>query len=81
MFSFYTEASVDLADRPELMAAMVEANFMYVFLGIESPSAEALKSTKKFQNLRKDNLEQIRDHSGKRALGAGRFHRGVRFGR
>jgi len=60
VFSFYTEASVDLADRPELMAAMVEANFMYVFLGIESPSAEALKSTKKFQNLRKDNLEQIR---------------------
>jgi len=60
VFSFYTEASVDLADRPDLMAAMVEANFMYVFLGIESPSAEALKSTKKFQNLRKDNLEQIR---------------------
>jgi radical SAM superfamily enzyme YgiQ (UPF0313 family) len=59
-FSFYTEASVDLADRPELMAAMVEANFMYVFLGIESPSPEALKSSKKFQNLRKDNLEQIR---------------------
>ncbi len=60
VFSFYTEASVDLADRPDLMAAMVEANFMYVFLGIESPSAEALKATKKFQNLRKDNLEQIR---------------------
>lgn len=60
VFSFYTEASVDLADRPELMAAMVEANFMYVFLGIESPSAEALKSTKKFQNLRRDNLTQIR---------------------
>ncbi|HVW86810.1 MAG TPA: B12-binding domain-containing radical SAM protein [Bryobacteraceae bacterium] len=60
VFSFYTEASVDLADRPELMAAMVEANFMYVFLGIESPSGEALKSMKKFQNLRKDNLEQIR---------------------
>jgi radical SAM superfamily enzyme YgiQ (UPF0313 family) len=60
VFSFYTEASVDLADRPELMAAMVQANFMYVFLGIESPSAEALKSTRKFQNLRKDNLQQIR---------------------
>lgn len=59
VFSFYTEASVDLADRPDLMAAMVEANFMYVFLGIESPSAEALKATKKFQNLRRDNLEQI----------------------
>jgi radical SAM superfamily enzyme YgiQ (UPF0313 family) len=60
VFSFYTEASVDLADRPELMASMVEANFMYVFLGIESPSPEALKSTKKFQNLRKDSLTQIR---------------------
>ena len=59
-FSFYTEASIDLADRPELLAAMVEANFMYVFIGIETPSAEALKESKKFQNLRKDNLQQIR---------------------
>jgi radical SAM superfamily enzyme YgiQ (UPF0313 family) len=59
-FSFYTQASVDLAERPELMQAMVAANFMYVFLGIESPSAEALKGSKKFQNLRKDNLEQVR---------------------
>ena len=59
-FSFYTEASIDLADRPELLAAMVEANFMYVFIGIETPSAEALKESKKFQNLRKDNVEQIR---------------------
>ena len=37
-FSFYTEASIDLADRPELLAAMVEANFMCVFIGIETPS-------------------------------------------
>jgi radical SAM superfamily enzyme YgiQ (UPF0313 family) len=59
-FSFYTEASIDLADRPDLLAAMVEANFMYVFIGIETPSAEALKSSKKFQNLRKNNLEQVR---------------------
>ena len=59
-FSFYTEASVDLADRPELMSAMVAANFMYVFLGIETPSEEALKGSKKFQNLRRDILEQVR---------------------
>jgi radical SAM superfamily enzyme YgiQ (UPF0313 family) len=59
-FSFYTEASIDLADRPELLAAMVEANFMYVFIGIETPSAEALKESRKFQNLRSNNLEQIR---------------------
>jgi radical SAM superfamily enzyme YgiQ (UPF0313 family) len=59
-FSFYTEASIDLADRSELLAAMVEANFMYVFIGIETPSSEALKESKKFQNLRRDNLQQIR---------------------
>ncbi len=59
-FSFYTEASIDLADRPELLAAMVQANFMYVFIGIETPSSDALKESHKFQNLRRDNLQQIR---------------------
>jgi len=39
---------------------MVEANFLQVFIGIETPSAEALKESRKFQNLRRDNLEQIR---------------------
>ena len=59
-FSFYTEASIDLADRPDLMAAMVEANFMYVFIGIETPSGEALRESRKFQNLRSNNVEQVR---------------------
>lgn len=59
-FSFYTEASIDLADRPDLLAAMVEANFMYVFIGIETPSADALRESHKFQNLRRDNLQQVR---------------------
>jgi len=59
-FSFYTEASINLAARPDLIAAMVEANFMYVFIGIETPSAEALKETHKFQNLKGDLLEHIK---------------------
>src|SRR6185437_11415532 len=60
-FSFYTEASLNLADRPELMDAMVAANFMYVFIGIETPSADALKESHKFQNLRSnDNVAQVR---------------------
>ena len=60
-FSFYTEASLNLAALPELMDAMVEANFMYVFIGIETPSAEALKETHKFQNLRStNNVQQVR---------------------
>ncbi len=59
-FSFYTEASIDLADKTELLSAMVDANFMYVFIGIETPSSEALKESRKFQNLRSDNLKQVR---------------------
>jgi radical SAM superfamily enzyme YgiQ (UPF0313 family) len=58
--AFYTEASMDLAQRPALMQAMVKANFLYVFVGIESPSKEALTETKKFQNLRLDPVESIR---------------------
>jgi hypothetical protein len=39
---------------------MVAANFMYVFIGIETPSSEALKESRKFQNLRKNNVDQVR---------------------
>jgi radical SAM superfamily enzyme YgiQ (UPF0313 family) len=56
---FYTEASIDLAQKPELIDAMVKANFFYVFIGIESPSPKALAEAKKFQNLRRDPLESV----------------------
>jgi radical SAM superfamily enzyme YgiQ (UPF0313 family) len=56
----YTEASIDLAQRAELIKAMVDANFFYVFIGIESPSPKSLAEAKKFQNLRRDPLESIR---------------------
>ena len=70
-FAFYVEASIDLADRPELPSAMVEANFVYVFIGIETPSAEALKGCRKYQNLRGDNYGQILriQQSGLRVMG------------
>jgi radical SAM superfamily enzyme YgiQ (UPF0313 family) len=51
--SFFTEASLDLAEEPELRQLMVDANFLAVFVGIESPSEESLRETKKFQNVRK----------------------------
>ena len=35
--TFFTEASIDLADDPELLDLMVEANFIATFIGIESP--------------------------------------------
>ena len=58
-FAFFTEASLDLAQRPELLEAMVEGNFFAVFIGIESPSKESLRETKKYQNLRSDPLEAV----------------------
>ncbi len=51
-FDLYTEASLDLAGEPALVSAMVEAGFTAVFLGIESPSPEALAEAHKSQNLR-----------------------------
>jgi len=50
-FYFGTEASVNLADDVDLMDQMAAADFMWVFLGIETPSAEGLKETHKFQNV------------------------------
>ena len=50
--TFFTEASIDLADDPELMRLMVEANIITVFVGIESPNEASLRETKKFQNVR-----------------------------
>ena len=50
--TLFTEASIDLADDTELLDLMVEANFIATFVGIESPSEEALRETKKFQNVR-----------------------------
>ena len=37
-FAFFTEASIDLAQRPALLQTMVRANFFAVFVGIETPA-------------------------------------------
>ncbi len=52
-----TEASIDLADDPELMELMYRANFRSVFIGIESPRLESLREARKYQNIRGDSLE------------------------
>ena len=65
-FTFYTEASVNLADDSELLRMMKEAGFIRVFLGIETPVEESLKETQKLQNTRRSMLESVRriQHSG-----------------
>jgi radical SAM superfamily enzyme YgiQ (UPF0313 family) len=51
-----TEASIDLADDPELLELMYRANFRSVFIGIETPRPASLQEAKKLQNLRGDSL-------------------------
>ncbi len=58
-FSFLTEASVDLAQDEELLDLMVECDFHWVFLGIETPDQDSLALTKKFQNTRDPLSEAI----------------------
>ncbi len=58
-FRFDTEASVDLAQDPELMELMVECGFAAVFLGIETPDEDSLQLTKKFQNTRNSLVESV----------------------
>lgn len=58
-FHLNTEASVDLAQDPELLDLMVECNFNAVFLGIETPDEGSLALTKKFQNTRDPLTESV----------------------
>ena len=53
--TFITEASLDLADDEDMMELMDLANIRSVFVGIETPNEDALKETKKTQNLRGHN--------------------------
>ena len=50
--TFFTEASLDLADDEELMQLMIDCNIQTVFIGIESPNEASLRETKKIQNVR-----------------------------
>ncbi|HEX3109452.1 MAG TPA: radical SAM protein, partial [Thermoanaerobaculia bacterium] len=64
-FRFGTEASLNLAQDEELMTLMHQANFQWVFIGIESPDEESLRETLKLQNTREDmqtSLHKIYQH-------------------
>jgi len=59
-FTFFTEASMNLADDVELLQMMKDAGFTRVFLGIETPVEESLKEAQKLQNTRRSLLESVR---------------------
>jgi radical SAM superfamily enzyme YgiQ (UPF0313 family) len=69
--SFLTEASINLADDSELCALMVEAGFKKVFVGIETPSLEALAECHKRQNQSRNLEDSVRtlQRSGLEVMG------------
>lgn len=58
-FTFFTEASMNLADDEELLRLMKEARFTRVFLGIETPVEASLKEAQKLQNTRRSLLDSV----------------------
>jgi radical SAM superfamily enzyme YgiQ (UPF0313 family) len=58
-YLFYTEASLNLADDMPLLEAMSKANFLFVFIGIETPDPKLLKTTLKVQNIPGNTLEKL----------------------
>ncbi len=59
-FFFGTEVTVNLADDKELMELLFDANFIWVFMGIETPSNESLKETRKIQNMKGSLVDKVK---------------------
>jgi radical SAM superfamily enzyme YgiQ (UPF0313 family) len=47
---FACEATLNIAKQPEILSLMREASFLGLFVGIETPEADALKAMRKDQN-------------------------------
>jgi radical SAM superfamily enzyme YgiQ (UPF0313 family) len=58
-FYFTTEASLNLADDEDLLQLMKDADFRYVFLGIETPDNDTLALNNKSQNVNKSIKEAV----------------------
>ncbi len=57
--SFYTQASIDMVRDEELLRLMRDANFVSVFIGIESPRKASLAETRKTQNEKLDLVSAV----------------------
>ncbi|HSL45877.1 MAG TPA: DUF4070 domain-containing protein [Anaerolineales bacterium] len=57
---FSTEASINLADDPELLKLMVQAGFDTVFVGIETPNEDSLTECSKSQNKGRDLVASVK---------------------
>jgi radical SAM superfamily enzyme YgiQ (UPF0313 family) len=57
---FSCEATLNIAKHKEILALMREAHFMGLFVGIETPEADALKAMRKDHNVAVPMMESIR---------------------
>ena len=57
---FSTEASINLADDPELLNLITKAGFDTVFVGIETPNIDSLTECNKSQNKGRDLIESVK---------------------
>lgn len=58
--TFMTQLSINLADNDELLLLMRDAGFSSVFIGIETPSQEALSECGKAHNQNRDMVADIK---------------------
>ncbi len=58
--TFFTEASINLADDEDLMRQMAAAGFDQVFVGIETPEEASLAECNKRQNRRRDLIADVK---------------------
>jgi radical SAM superfamily enzyme YgiQ (UPF0313 family) len=58
---FLTEASINLADDKQLMQMLVQAGFISVFIGVETPDEDSLSNCNKKQNLKRDLIADIHE--------------------
>ena len=59
-FFFATQLTINLVDDEELMHLLLEAGFRHIFIGIETPDESGLKGSKKSQNLKRNQLDNIK---------------------
>lgn len=57
---FSTEASLNVADDPELLSMLVRAGFKKLFIGLETPEEAALIECEKIQNTSRDMLAAVK---------------------
>src|SRR5258705_8735106 len=57
---FACEATLNIAKQPEILSLMRECSFLGIFVGIETPEADALRAMRKSQNVAVPMMESIK---------------------